>query len=162
YNCMTLNGQYGFQSSDTGPWGHDSLTDGPYNVTIDNNEISYNDTCDFEGLLNNPAIGWVNHNPVPARYRNPHCGAVTGDGNQGGFKLWQTNGVTVKDNYIHNNWGPGIWADTNNANTTYVGNRITANDGEAIIEEISYNFAIKNNYIAYNAWATGLNNPKFP
>ena len=21
YNCMTLNGQYGFQSSDVGPWG---------------------------------------------------------------------------------------------------------------------------------------------
>ena len=53
-NCMTLNGQYGFQSSDVGPWGHDSLTGGPYNVTVENNEISYNDTCDFEGLLKQP------------------------------------------------------------------------------------------------------------
>ena len=50
--------------------------------------------------------------------------------------------MTIKDNYIHNNWGPGIWADTNNANTTYTGNTITDNDGEAIIEEISYNFSI--------------------
>src|SRR5215471_2025107 len=66
-NCMTLNGQYGFQSSDVGPWGHDSLTGGPYDVTIKHNEISYNDTCDFEGLLNNPAIGWSNYNPVPTR-----------------------------------------------------------------------------------------------
>ena len=51
YNCMTLNGQYGFQSSDVGSWGIDSLTGGPYNVTVEDNEISYNDTCDFEGLL---------------------------------------------------------------------------------------------------------------
>jgi parallel beta-helix repeat protein len=163
YNCMTLNGQYGFQSSGTGgTWGLDSVTGGPYNVTIAHNEISYNDTCDFEGLLDNAAIGWSKHNPVPAQYRNPHCGTVTGDGNQGGFKLWETNGVTVKDNNIHDNWGPGAWVDTDNANTTFTGNRITGNDGEAIIEEISYNFAITGNYIADNAWAIGLNNPKFP
>jgi Right handed beta helix region len=162
YNCMTLNGQYGFQSSDDASWGQDSLTGGPYNLNIADNEISYNDTCDFEGLLNNQAIGWKNYDPVPAKYRNPHCGSVVSDGDQGGFKLWETNGVTIKANYIHNNWGPGIWADTNNANTTYVGNAITGNDGEAIIEEISYNFAILNNYIADNAWADGLSNPGFP
>ena len=88
------------------------------------------------GLLNNPAIGWKNHNPVPERYRNPECGNVVGDGNQGGFKLWQTNGVTIEDNYIHDNWGPGGWADTNNANTTWTGNTIEDNEGEAIVEEI--------------------------
>ena len=43
---------------------------------IKDNEISYNDTCDFEGKLTNTAIGWSNYNPVPARYRNPHCGTV--------------------------------------------------------------------------------------
>ncbi len=161
-NCLTLNGQYGFQSSDVGFWGHDSLTSGPYNVAIRDNEISYNDTCDFEGLLSNPAIGWSSYNPVPVQYRNSNCGIVAGNGNQGGFKLWQTNGVTVKDNYIHNNWGPGIWADTDNANTTYVGNTITYNDGQAIIEEISYNFSVINNYLAYNGWAVGLGNRRFP
>ena len=162
YNCMTLNGQYGFQSTDVGTWGQDSLTGGPYDVTIEDNEISYNDSCDFEGLLSNPAIGWLYYNPVPVPYRNPHCGKVTGDGDQGGFKLWQTNGVTIKDNYIHNNWGPGIWADTDNANTTYVGNTITDNDGQAIIEEISYNFSITHNYLARNGWTIGLSNPEFP
>jgi hypothetical protein len=161
-DCMTLNGQYGFQSSDVGTWGKDRLTGGPYDVTVEDNEISYNDTCDFEGLMTNPAIGWSGYDPVPARYRNPRCGKVFGDGNQGGFKLWQTNGVTIKDNYIHNNWGPGIWADTDNANTTYIGNVITDNDGQGIIEEISYNFSITDNYIAYNGWAVGLGNPGFP
>ncbi len=98
----------------------------------------------------------------PAQYRNPHCGQVTPDGNEGGFKLWQTDGVTIKGNYIHHNWGPGIWADTNNANTTYAGNIITDNDGPAIIEEISYNFSIAGNYLANNGWAAGLGNPEFP
>jgi hypothetical protein len=106
-NCITLNGQYGFQSTDTNGFGRDSLTGGPYNVTIDGNEIGYNDTCDFSGLLKNPVIGWSHHNPVPPHYRNSHCGKVTPDGNQGGFKLWQTNGVTIRNNYIHDNWGPG-------------------------------------------------------
>ena len=161
-NCMTLNGQYGFQSVTVNPWGQDSLTGGPYDVTVEGNEISYNDTCDFEGLLDNPAIGWSKHNPVPPHDRNSHCGPVTPDGDQGGFKLWRTDGVTIKDNYIHNNWGPGGWADTDNANTTYTGNAITDNDGEAIIEEISYNFSITDNYIAGNAWVGGVSNPDFP
>ncbi len=161
-NCLTLNGQYGFQSSVTAGFGRDSLTGGPYDVTIEGNEISYNDTCDFSGLLNNPAIGWKNYNPVPERYRNAECGTVVGDGDQGGFKLWQTNGVTIEGNYIHNNWGPGGWADTNNANTTWTGNTITNNEGEAIVEEISYNFSITNNRIADNGWIDGLNNSGFP
>jgi Right handed beta helix region len=161
-NCMTLNGQYGFQSVAANAWGVDRLTGGPYNVTVEGNEISYNDTCDFEGLLDNSSIGWSKHNPVPARYRNSHCGQVVPDGDQGGFKLWQTDGVTIKDNYIHNNWGPAAWADTNNANTTYTGNTITDNDAGAIIEEISYNFSITNNYIARNGWAGGLSNQNFP
>jgi hypothetical protein len=161
-NCLTLNGQYGFQAENTDPWGADSLTGGPYNLTVKGNEISYNDTCDFEGLLDNPALGWSRYNPVPVRNRSHHCGAITPDGDQGGFKLWRTNGVTVEGNYIHNNWGPGGWADTGNANTTFTGNTITNNDAEAIIEETSYNFSITNNYLAGNGWISGLGNASFP
>ena len=161
-NCLTLNGQYGFQSVATNSWGTDALTGGPYGVTVEGNEISYNDTCDFSGLITNPAVGWNNYDPVPAQYRNPNCGTVQGDGNQGGFKLWQTDGVTIKDNYIHNNWGPGGWADTDNANTTWAGNTITGNEGEAVVEEISYNFSITGNYMADNDWTDGLGNPGFP
>jgi hypothetical protein len=157
---MTLNGQYGFQSA--AAQSADALTTGPYNVLVEGNEISYNDTCDFSGSMNNPAVGWNNYNPVPAQYRNSQCGTVSGDGNQGGFKLWETDGVTIKDNYIHNNWGPGGWADTNNANTTWTGNTITNNENAGIIEEVSYNFSITSNYIADNNWIDGLNNPGFP
>ena len=162
-NCMTQNGQYGFQSVAGPARNGDSLTSGPYNVTVVGNEISYNDTCDLEGTITNPAAGMHKYNPVPRAYRNSHCGHVTpGGGNQGGFKLWETNGVTVKDNYIHNNYGPGGWADTNNANTTWTGNYITNNDSEGIAEEISYNFSITNNYLAGNDVIAGLGNPGFP
>jgi Right handed beta helix region len=161
-NCLTLNGQYGFQSSNTNGFGADPLTRGPHDVIIEGNEISYNDTCDFSGLLNNAAAGWKKHNPVPASYRNPRCGKVVPNGNQGGFKLWETNRVSVKGNYIHDNWGPGAWADTNNANTTYTGNKFIHNEGAAIIEEISYNFSITNNLIVDNDWADGINNNSFP
>ncbi len=161
-NCLTLNGQYGFQSALADSWGADSLTGGPYDITVSGNEISYNDTCDYEGLLDNSAIGWSNYNPVPAADRNAKCGTVVPDGDEGGFKLWQTDGITIEDNYIHNNWGPGAWVDTDNANTTITGNTITNNEGEAIIEEVSYNFGITNNYMADNNWIDGLSNPEFP
>ena len=131
-------------------------------MTVEGNEISYNDTCDFEGTLDNSVVGWSNYDPVPQRYRNSQCGSVVPDGDQGGFKLWETNGVTIKDNYIHNNWGPGGWIDTDNANTNLTGNTITNNEGEAIVEEISYNFSITDNYIAENGWIDGLANPSFP
>jgi parallel beta-helix repeat protein len=161
-NCLTLNGQYGFQSDLVNSWGADSLTGGPYDITVENNEISYNDTCDYEGLIDNSAIGWSNYNPVPAADQNSECGSVTPDGDEGGFKLWQTDGVTIKDNYIHNNWGPGAWVDTGNANTTFTGNTFTDNEGEAIFEEISYNFSITSNYMADNDWIDGLGNNSFP
>ena len=161
-NCLTLNGQYGFQSSLVDSWGADSLTGGPYDITVASNEISYNDTCDYSGLLSNSAAGWNNYDPVPAADRNPNCGTVTPDGDQGGFKLWHTDGVTIKGNYIHDNWGPAAWIDTDNANTTITGNRMIGNEGQAVFEEISYNFSITDNYMADNNWTDGLSNPGFP
>lgn len=161
-SCLTLNGQYGFQSVNSDPWGSDSLTSGPFDITVKGDEISYNDTCDYEGLAVNPADGGRKYNPVPAKYRNSYCGTVVPNGDQGGFKLWRTNNVTIENNYIHNNWGPGAWADTDNANTNYVGNTFVHNDNAAIIEEISYNFSITDNYMADNDWIGGLGNPGFP
>jgi hypothetical protein len=160
-NCLTLNGQYGFQSEPAGPWGLSAVTGGPHSISVAGNEISYNDTCDFEGLLSSPTVGWKNYNPVGAKYRNPHCGKVVGNGDQGGFKLWETDNVTISRNYIHNNWGPGAWADTNNANTTYLANTITNNDAQAILEEVSYNFGMINNYMANND-RVGVVNPGYP
>lgn len=123
--------------------------------------MTHNDTCDLEGLQQNSAVGWKNYDPVPPKLRNRRCGKAVPDGDEGGFKLWHTDGVIIADNYIHNNWGPGAWVDADNANTTFTGNTVTDNDGEGIIEEISYNFGITDNYFARNGWVEGLGNPGF-
>jgi hypothetical protein len=89
---------------------------------------------------------------------------VQGDGNQGGFKLWHTNGVTITDNWIQNKCGPGGWPDTDNANTTISDNTFAANTGPAIIggtSTISQSpiiISITDSYIVDNNWVEGLNN----
>lgn len=164
-DCLTQNGQYGINAGEVNGFGVDSLTGGPYGITIASDEISNNDTCDLEGTLTNAAAGYVNYNPVPPQYRNPHCtdqGPLVNDGNWGGFKLWRTNAVKITGNSIHDNYGVGGWADTDNANTTWSGNYIGHNDFEGIIEEISYNFSISGNTLVDNDWIGGLGNPSFP
>ena len=109
-DCLTANGQYGFNAGEVNGFGVDALTGGPYAITVEDDEISYNDTCDIEGLLTNAAAGYVNYNPVPVALQNSHCtdqGPITNDGNWGGFKLWRTNGVLIENNWIHDNYGTG-------------------------------------------------------
>ncbi|MDQ1398276.1 MAG: hypothetical protein QOK20_208, partial [Acidimicrobiaceae bacterium] len=79
----------------------------------------------------------------------PGCGCV------GGGKLWNTIGGKVTNNWIHNNIGPGIWADTNNAAIVIDGNYIADNDDEAVIYETSYNAAITNNNLLRNGIVKG-------
>ena len=165
YDCLDANGQYGINASSSGTFGPDAVTGGPNGIVIAHDEISHNDTCDLEGTLTNTAAGYSNYNPVPAAYQNSHCsdqGATSNNGNWGGFKLWFTNGTQVLGNWIHDNYGVGGWADTNNVNTTWSGNYIAHNDFEGIMEEISYNFGITNNTLVQNDWIGGLGNPRFP
>ncbi len=79
-NCLTQNGQYGFSAYTPA---------GPKDITITDNEISYNDTYNWEK-------------------KDPGCGC------SGGGKFWDTDGATVTGNYIHDNENVGIWADTDN------------------------------------------------
>ena len=51
---------------------------------------------------------------------------------------------------MHDNGGPGLWADTNNVNTTFDGNTISNNWGPGIYDEVSYNALIINNTITDN------------
>jgi hypothetical protein len=47
YNCLTHNGDYGMN---TFTWLPGTLTTGPNNVTVENNEISNNNQCNYEGV----------------------------------------------------------------------------------------------------------------
>lgn len=103
---------------------------GNTNIDIAHNEITGNDTAKID-------------------LSNPSCGCF------GGGKIWSTVGGSITKNWIHDNYGPGIWADTNNAGILIDGNYIADNDNEAIFYEISYNAQITNNNILRNGLVEG-------
>jgi hypothetical protein len=127
-NCIRKNGQYGFNAYHT---------DGVKDVVMDGNEISGNNTDDWEN-------------------RRPGCGCT------GGGKFWATRGAKITNNYIHDNRGVGLWADSNNVGFHFEGNYISGNDAEGIMYETSYNAAIVNNTFVRNALVKGPTNPQFP
>jgi len=121
YNCLRNNGQYGFSSY---------LPDGVHNLVLDHNEISGNNTDDWET-------------------REPGCGCT------GGGKFWDTDGAVVTNNYVHDNHGVGLWADTDNTEFLFQGNYISNNDDIGLMYEISYNAAILDNTFIRNAIPVG-------
>jgi parallel beta-helix repeat protein len=68
----------------------------------------------------------------------------------GGGKAWQTTNLTFNGNYVHDNGGYGLWADTSNLNTRFENNTVSNNWGGGIYEEVSYNAAIINNTVIGN------------
>jgi Right handed beta helix region len=123
FNCLRNNSQYGFQGI--------SLDGGGSDLVLDHNEISGNNTGDWE-------------NRIPGG-----CGCT------GGGKFWDVRNVKVTNNWVHDNKGTGLWADTNNNNFLFEGNWIEDNDGQAIFWETSYNAAIRNNVMRHNLLETG-------
>ena len=127
-NCIRNNGQYAFNAYHS---------NGVTNIVLDANEISGNNTDDWEK-------------------RQPGCGCT------GGGKFWETRGAVVTNNYVHDNKGVGLWADSNNADFLFQGNYVSGNDDEGIMYETSYNAAILNNTFVRNALVKGPTNPGFP
>jgi hypothetical protein len=111
--------------------------DGVKDIVLEGNEITGNNTDRWER-------------------RQPGCGCT------GGGKFWATNGATVTGNYVHDNRGVGLWADSNNVGFLFQYNYISENDAEGLMYETSYNAAILNNTFVRNALVKGPTNPKFP
>jgi hypothetical protein len=105
--------------------------DGPgTDLVFDHNEVSGNNTGDWESRIEN-------------------CGCT------GGGKFWDVRGARVTANYVHDNKGVGLWADTNNADFLIEGNWIEDNDAQGIFYEISYNAVIRGNVVKHNVLALG-------
>ena len=100
-------------------------------LVVEGNEIVGNNTDDLE-------------NAIPGG-----CGCT------GGVKFWDVNGADVRNNWVHDNRGAGLWADTNNNDFLIEGNVIESNDGEALFYETSYNLVLRNNTIRNNAHVRG-------
>ena len=70
----------------------------------------------------------------------------------GGTKFAQTDGLVLRNNYVHDNVGVGLHMDENNINTVIDANRIDHNGSEGIAIEISYKTTIFNNTVTNNGW----------
>ncbi|MFD9379585.1 right-handed parallel beta-helix repeat-containing protein [Streptomyces sp. NPDC059999] len=92
-------------------------------------------------IVGNNVDGWER--------RQPGCGCT------GGIKFWAVNGADIRGNWVHDNRGPGMWADTNNNDFRIEDNVVEANDGAALIYETSYNAVIRKNTIRRNNWVDG-------
>ena len=106
-------------------------------VSLVNNEVSGNNADNWEA-------------------RQPGCGCT------GGGKFWDTRSAQVIGNYVHDNRGVGLWADTNNRDFLFKGNYIADNDAEGILYEISYNASVLSNTFIHNGAVKGPTNPGFP
>ncbi len=80
---------------------------------------------------------------------------VPGCGCSGGVKFWAVNGADIRNNWVHDNRGVGLWADTNNNDFLIENNLIENNDGEGVFYEISYNLILRNNVFRKNALVSG-------
>lgn len=104
----------------------DSITD----IVLDGNEFVGNNTWDWEAKIDG-------------------CGCT------GAMKFWAVDGADIRNNWIHHNHGPGIWADTNDNDFLIENNVIEGNESEALFYEISYNLIFRNNTVRNNTWKQG-------
>ena len=65
----------------------------------------------------------------------------------GGSKFAYTKNLVVRNNYAHDNKGPGLWTDIDNENTFYEHNHTKSNQEAGIMHEISYQAIIRDNVI---------------
>ncbi len=100
------------------------------NLLVEGNEITGNNTDDWEN-------------------QTPGCGCT------GGVKFWAVDGADVRDNWVHDNRGAGLWADTNNNDFLFEHNLIENNDAEALFYETSYNAEIRDNTFRGNTVVQG-------
>jgi parallel beta-helix repeat protein len=116
-----------------------------------NNNIHHNQRLDLAAsgddiLVANNEIAFGNYNYV-----------ANLDFEAGGTKFTNTNRLTVRNNYVHDNLGGALWLDSGNINTLIEGNRVVNNTNDGIASEISYSAVIRNNTVTGNGWHDPLN-----
>jgi hypothetical protein len=70
----------------------------------------------------------------------------------GGSKFSNTTNLLLQKNYVHDNYGPGLWCDTDNVATTYDSNTLTHNQSSGIQHELSFSAIVKNNVLSGNGY----------
>jgi hypothetical protein len=98
------------------------------NVLVEGNEIAHNNYAGYRS-------GWEG----------------------GGTKFAFTDGLVVRNNFAHDNNGPGLWTDIDNTHTLYENNRTTRNKRAGIAHEISFDAVIRNNTIEEDGFSSHPN-----
>lgn len=130
-NCIKDNGQYGINAFACPSYANPPRScDSVDNFILENNEISGNNTQDWEK-------------------QRPGCGCT------GGVKFWTNSNATVRNNYVHNNRGTGLWLDNNNRGFLIENNYLENNDGIALFIEAGYDARIQKNTFKRNAIVMG-------
>ncbi len=125
------------------------------NATIDSNNIHHNGQLGISVAYSTGSI--VENNEIA--YNNWEV-AYSWGWEAGGTKFWATDGLIVRNNWSHNNHGPGLWSDYDNINILYEDNLVEDNYANGIFHEISYGGVIRNNIVRRNgfghdAWLWG-------
>jgi hypothetical protein len=139
------------------------------NWTIENNEIRFNHGAGVMGTTGNvirdnyihdngqigiTGAGTANGAPDILVENNEISGnnyaGFGGSYGSGGVKFSFTRSLTVQNNYVHDNNGPGLWTDTGNYDTLYENNQVAANMGVGIWHELSYDVTIRYNTLIRN------------
>jgi len=110
-----------------------STSDGVYTL-IDNNELAHNNYARFS--------------------RSWDAGAT---------KFIVSDGIVLRNNHSHHNYGPGLWSDAYNYNFIYEGNLVENNKGVGIFHEISFDAEIRCNQVINNfsPGVTSIGTPDF-
>ena len=90
-------------------------------ILLEDNQVAYNNTLDFDYL------------------------GTTGEA--GGVKIVKSADLVVRHNFVHHNNGPGVWLDTDNLRWKVEGNRLSANREAGILIETSYSGTIRFNIL---------------
>ena len=72
----------------------------------------------------------------------------------GGSKFLYTTRLTLRNNYVHHNDGPGLWTDVNNIYSLFEGNLVEYNSYSGIFHEVSYDATIRNNISRGNGFGS--------
>jgi Right handed beta helix region len=104
----------------------------------------------------------VDHNEIVGNNTDNWEARQAGCGCTGGAKFWDVNEATITSNYVHDNVGPGLWADTDNRGFEVEHNYFADNQGEGFIYEISYNLRLADNTFVRNALVAGPKLGGFP
>ncbi len=152
YDCLTQNGGYGFNSGG-------GVNTGGVNGNIPG-FLSTNTTSTVADAEKMPPIKLehdeISFNNVDNIDRTPFaCGC------SGGGKLNNDFNVTISDNYMHNNYGPGIWSDGNNDEENFSNNYIMNNWGIGIDYELGVNAKIWHNTLIGNEQVDGTSSAGF-